>query len=147
MSWKVGMWDGLLHLFTLPCLSSSSHLRSKRLHFLLLLVLWTLLPVTLSCSQKLRLKLDRKRFNEVLHARNEVHMFWQGRVGVLSQFQRWNLPMSALTGDIGAAVLVSPLLLLSFIFHAYWKPLPVGCYLHIVSCVFVSIASECKSYF
>jgi len=112
------------NLFTLPYLSSSSHPRSKRLHSLLSFVLWTLLPVTFSCSQKVRLKLNRKRFNEVLETRNEMHMFWQGRVGVLSHFQRWNLPMSSLTGDIGAccpALLIIPVIISFSCILGNWK--------------------------
>jgi hypothetical protein len=107
-----------VHLFTLlsVCPSNSSHPRSNRLHSLLLLVLWTLLPVTFSCSQKMRLKLNGKRFNEVLETRNEMHMFWQGRVGALSHFQHWNLPMSALTGDTGTCspAFSIPVVIISF---------------------------------
>lgn len=103
------------HLFTLPCLPSISHPGSKRLHSLLLLVLWTVLPVTFSCSQKMRLKLDRKRFNEVLETRNEMHVFWQGRVGVLFlTFSAETFLCLLLLVTLELAVLLYPLLCHNF---------------------------------
>lgn len=159
MSWKVGTW-GLVdsskqHNCSLFPLCPAVHILDRKdciPSFYLSsgpCCLWLSFV-----SQKMRLKLNRKSFNEVLETRNEIHVFWQGRVGVLSHFQCWNLPVSALTGDIGACCPPLPTTPVIISFSCMLETTAnccsiavLFCYLHCVSCVCVSIASEFKYYF